>query len=89
MADRPIHLPPSSVPHLEPSVTCPVWITQSSLDGMLMLLTFCQGMEAAGKGRIDGSFELTMFYRTLRSAIQDHLRPKTDDDEFVEVSEVP
>lgn len=65
MNDRPIHLP-------ERSVTCPVWITQENLDGLQALIKFLEGYEAAGKGTVSGSFELTMFYRQLRDAISEH-----------------
>lgn len=92
MNDRPIHLRPSTQPHTEASVTCPVWLTQSSLDGMQAMIQFCSGMEAAGKGRIPGSFEIVMFYRTLCDAVRKHyteldkINPPPMD-EFVEVSE--
>lgn len=77
MTDAPIHLPqnqkrPDGVRE-EASVVCPVWITQSSLDGIQAILHYCAGVEAAGKGRVPGSFELTMFYRTLSRNIQEHL----------------
>lgn len=72
MSDMPIHLPPSGQPGTEASVTCPVWITQGALDGIAMLLAYCDGVEAAGRGRLPGSFELIMHYRQLRSAIQAH-----------------
>lgn len=71
MSDMPIHLPPSSIPGQEPSVTCPVWITQSALDGIAMLLAYCAAVEASGKGRVAGSFELMMHYRNLKSAISE------------------
>jgi hypothetical protein len=76
MSDMPIHLPPSTTPGTEPSVVCPVWITQSALDGIAMMLAYCTAMEASGKGRVPGSFELTMHYRQLRSAIVDHAQKK-------------
>ena len=76
MNDRPIHLPPSTVPHQEPSVTCPVWITQSNLDGLQALIKWLEGFESAGKGRVPGSFELISFYRTLCSSIQAHYKPE-------------
>ncbi len=74
MADKPIHLRPSKEAHTEASVTCPIWVTQSSLDGIAMLLSFFDGVEKAGGGSISGSFDLLMFYRTLRSNIGDHYK---------------
>ena len=71
--DRPIHLSDLKIckkePHSEPSVTVPVWITQSNLDGLQAVIRVIEGMERSGQGRISGSFELTMFYRQLCSAI--------------------
>ena len=71
--DRPIHLEGLAIckkrAYTEASVTVPVCITQSSLDGLQAMIRFCEGMEAAGKGRISGSFELVMFYRTLSTCI--------------------
>jgi hypothetical protein len=72
--DRPIHLLNyehicKKEPHQEPSVTVPVWITQSSLDGLQALIRILEGMEKGGNGRISGSFELVSFYRTLQSSI--------------------
>jgi len=73
--DRPIHLARLSIcdrhPNHDDSVRVPVWITQSNLDGLQAMIQFCGGLEAAGKGRVPGSFELTMFYRQLQSAISD------------------
>jgi hypothetical protein len=67
--DRPLHLSELSIckkmPHTEASVCVPVVVTQSALDGLQAMIRFCEGMEAAGKGRISGSFELIMFYRAL------------------------
>lgn len=75
------------MPHTEASVTCPVWITQSTLDGLSMLNTWLEGFHGAGKGQVPGHHELVMFYRTLRSAVAEHYK-KTDADESVEVQEV-
>lgn len=73
MSDRPIHLEGLAIcnrePHSEPSVVVPVWITQSSLDGLFAMMQVCDGFEKSGKGRLNGWFELTMFYRTLRECI--------------------
>lgn len=72
--DKPIHLAELEIckrePHSEPSVNVPVWITQSSLDGLQALIQFCNGAEHSGGGRVPGSFELIMFYRTLGSCIR-------------------
>jgi len=72
--DGPIHLAEFSIckkqPHSESSVTVPVWITQSSLDGLQALIRFTYGLRASGKGSIPGEFELIMFYRQLASAIR-------------------
>lgn len=72
--DKPIHLAEFEIckrePYSEPSVKVPVWITQSSLDGLQALIQYCNGVEASGKGRVPGSFELLMFYRTLGSCIR-------------------
>ena len=74
LIDRPIHLTNYSIckrePHSQPSVEVPVWITQSSLDGMQALIQFINGLEAAGKGQVPGGFDLIMFYRQLDSAIR-------------------
>ena len=85
--DPPIHLPPSAEPYTEASVTCPVWITQSSLDGLAMLIKFCEGMEASGRGKVPGSFELVVFYRTLKSCIHEHLSGKPP--QILDPSNVP
>jgi len=74
LSDRPIHLLEYECickrqPYTEPSVTVPVWITQSSLDGLQALIRYCEGYEHNGKGRVQGSFELVMFYRTLKECI--------------------
>ena len=75
MTDRPIHLHHyknivRDMPHHDPSVEVPVWITQSSLDGMITLMNFCDGFEKGGNGKVPGSFELLMFYRTIRDNLQ-------------------
>jgi hypothetical protein len=65
-----------------------VWITQSALDGICQLLTFCEGLERAGKGTIPGAFDLVMHYRQLREAVDKAVKAvRTAADEFVEVSE--
>lgn len=75
--DMPIHLSNYQIcrererPQTEPSVVVPVWITQSSLDGLNALIHYCSGVENSGKGRLPGSFELVMFYRQLRSSIHE------------------
>lgn len=72
--DRPFHLAELSMyvkqAHTEPSVTVPVWITQSTLDGLQALIRFHEGHLAAGKGMVSGSHELIMFYRTLVDSIR-------------------
>ncbi|MDP2621994.1 MAG: hypothetical protein Q8P46_17775 [Hyphomicrobiales bacterium] len=75
VSDRPIHLLEYShicrpQPHSEPSITVPVWITQSSLDGLQALIHFCEGFEKSGKGCVTGWFEITMFYRTIQGCIR-------------------
>jgi hypothetical protein len=72
--DRPIHLLEyehicKKEPYSEPSVTVPVWITQSSLDGLNALIRYCEGYEHNGRGRVSGGHELVMFYRQLQTAI--------------------
>lgn len=71
--DPPIHLAQYQIcdkrPHSEASVNVPVWITQSSLDGIQTMIKFCDGLQRGGNGTVPGSFELVMFYRTLRGAI--------------------
>jgi hypothetical protein len=75
MTDRPIHLRQydffKEVEHAEDSVTVPVWITQSSLDGMIAMIHYCKGLDHAGKGRVPGSDELITFYRTIRHSIDE------------------
>ena len=72
--DPPIHLRryPYFIPqlHTDDSVTIPVWLTQSSLDGLNALIHYCEGVENSGKGRVPGSFELIMFYRTIRDCLE-------------------
>jgi hypothetical protein len=69
MNDRPIHLPPSTEPSREPSITVPVWITQSNLDGLHALMQWLDGFIDAKGGTIPGHFELVMHFRQIRSAI--------------------
>jgi len=76
MSDRPIHLRKfehicTPRPNTDDSVVVPVWLTQSNLDGLYTLIQFFNGLGAAGQGRVDGTFELTMFYRQLQSAISE------------------
>jgi hypothetical protein len=71
MAEAIIHLPPSADPHSQPSVTVPVWITQSSLDGLNTLITYCEAIERHGNnGSVPGLFDTIMFYRTLYQAVR-------------------
>ncbi len=74
--DRPIHLlkyPSICTPKecQDDSVVVPVWITQSTLDGLQALIQFLAGVEGRGEGRVPGNHELVMFYRTLGSSISD------------------
>jgi len=83
ITDPPLHLPPSTQPHTEASITCPIWVTQSNLDGIQALMQWCEGFEASGKGRVPGSFELTMFMRTIKRNIREHLdaqKPETQNE---------
>lgn len=56
--DLPIHLNTESK-------NLTVTLFQSQLDGLCALIHFCEGIEASGKGRVPGSFELIMHYREL------------------------
>lgn len=73
MSDTPIHLAELNIchiaPHTEASVTVPVWITQSNLDGLQTLLTFISGFEAGGHGKTPGAMDVLMLYRTIRASI--------------------
>lgn len=90
MTDKPIHLADFAItqkePNSEPSVTVPVWITQSSLDGLFELMRFLDGLSRGSDGIIPGSFELTMFYRTLFAAIRnaESLPKNLEDDALVQ-----
>lgn len=75
--DRPIHLSPSDKSHTEASVTCPVWLTQSNLDGLQALIQFISGLERGQRvGLVPGGHELIMHYRQLRDAISQHKEPQ-------------
>jgi hypothetical protein len=82
MTDRPIHLAGLSItkkaPHTEDSVTLPIWITQSTLDGLFELMRFLGGMHVGGLGQIPGEFELIMFYRTIHNAIYEAERTQPE-----------
>jgi len=76
MSERRVVLPASTDKHTEASVTVPVWIRQSSLDGICDLLAWCDGFRDAKKrfsmserGTIPGQFELVMHYRTMIDCI--------------------
>lgn len=74
MSDFPIHLRQYKhlikiYPHTEDSVTIPVWLTQGNLDGLNMLIHYCKGVEKSGTGRVPGSHELIMFYRTIKECL--------------------
>lgn len=75
MNDMPIHL--RKLSYFEPkemqqdSVKVPIWITQDSLDGLCALIHYCAGLKAS-EGTPPGSFELTMFYRTISSCLQEY-----------------
>lgn len=90
MNDKPLHLSELKICNreeygggfkCEPSVTVPIWVTQSSLDGMQTLIQFLAGLEAAGKGQTPGGFELIMFYRTLVDCIYKAERAAHDKNE--------
>lgn len=69
MSERRVVLPASTDKHTEASVTVPVWIRQSSLDGICDLLAWCDGFRDAKSGTIPGQFELVMHYRTMIDCI--------------------
>ena len=69
MSERRVVLPASTDKHTEASVTVPVWIRQSSLDGICDLLAWCDGFQDAKSGTIPGQFELVMHYRTMIDCI--------------------
>jgi hypothetical protein len=73
LSERRVVLPRSTDKHTEASVTVPVWIRQSSLDGICDLIAWCDGFRDAKGGTIPGAFELVMHYRTLISCINDAL----------------
>jgi len=91
--DAPIHLRKYSffegLDNSEDSVTVPVRLTQSSLDGMNALINYCKGLEDSGKGKVPGSFELVIFYRTIKDCLarednrhQENIKSKEDDIPF-------
>lgn len=69
MSERRMVLPASTDKHTEASVTVPVWIRQSSLDGICDLIAWCDGFRDAKGGTIPGQFELVMHYRTMIDCI--------------------
>jgi hypothetical protein len=75
MSDGPIHLAPPTDKYSEASVTTPVWLTQSHLDGLQTLMAWCDGVKSGGGGNVPGHFELVMHYRLLRAAITKHYDP--------------
>lgn len=73
--ERPIHLRQySSICRIEENtddaVIIPVWIRQSSLDGILAVISFLDGFSTSGKGDTSATFEVIMFYRTIRDCIE-------------------
>lgn len=73
MSDKIIHLSRyknilKSSEDQEDSVTVPVWITQSAVDGLHDLLIYLDGLTRGGPV-VPGHFETVMFYRTIRSAL--------------------
>ncbi len=80
--DKPIHLRHYPIceikEHTEDCVHANIWITQSSLDGMNQVMSFLEGFEKSGKGRVDGAFELVMFYRTIRDCIEKESKKKEE-----------
>jgi len=48
-----------------------VWLTQSSLDALITIIHYFEGVAGAGKGQVSGSHELIMFYRTIVSSLED------------------
>lgn len=60
--DTPIHLGKASQ-------EIPVTLFQDHLDGLCTLIHFCNGLAAAGKGEVPGSFELVMHYQELKSRV--------------------
>jgi len=69
VSERRVVLPASTDKHTEASVAVPVWIRQSSLDGICDLLAWCDGFRDAKSGTIPGQFELVMHYRTMIDCI--------------------
>ena len=72
MAEKPIHLirtEEQKSTWQEASVKVPVWITQSSLEGIEQLIAWADGFESAKGGQVPGKFELVMFHRTIRANI--------------------
>jgi hypothetical protein len=73
--ERPFHLAELAMykhkpgGYAEPSVTVPICVTQSALDGLNTLIRLLEGYQLAKSGQIPGHFELIMFYRTLTGSI--------------------
>ena len=77
-------LPASTTKYTEASVTVPVWVRQSSLDGICDLIAWCDGFRDAKGGTIPGIHELIMHYRTLTSCISSALKgEKTEQEEDI------
>lgn len=70
--ERPIHLRQYSICKVEPNtddyVVVPVWIRQSSLDGLQEVIAYLDGLVKSSNDYFN-NFELVMFYRTLRDCI--------------------
>lgn len=65
-------IPQSKDPYTEPSITVPVWITESSYKGLYTLINWLKGFDAGQAGRVGavpGEFELVMFFREITSKI--------------------
>ena len=54
-------------------------VFQTHLDGLCALIHYCEGVEKSGKGRVPGSFELVMHYRSLISALAELRNTKKPD----------
>lgn len=46
-------------------------LTQSEMDGLHTLLTWCEGFVAGKSGTIPGAFDSLMFYRSLAEHVRD------------------
>ena len=63
-----IHCPPTNEPYSGNYVVYErLQVSQSTLDGMMALINWCDGFQAGGKGRVPGAWELCMFYRSFRT----------------------